>query len=138
MLLIRPGEMSQALVETLVHEFYGRIRDDVVLASIFERRIGHRWSEHLATMVDFWSSIALASGRYSGRPHAAHHDLGLTPEHFQRWLALFEATVNDVCEGQPAAFFIDRAHRIADSLQIGLNIGPNALPLPPAGAKTGG
>jgi hemoglobin len=130
MLPARPAEMSEALVEKLVHSFYARIRKDVVLGPIFDNRIKDRWDEHLAKMVDFWSSIAMTTGRYSGRPHAAHHGLGLEPEHFQRWLALFEATVHEICEGQPAAFFIDRAHRIAASLQIGLNIGPNALNLP--------
>ncbi|WP_245581953.1 group III truncated hemoglobin [Phyllobacterium phragmitis] len=130
--------MSEALVAKLVHSFYGRIREDAVLGPIFEQRVGHRWNEHLATMVDFWSSVALTSGRYSGRPHAAHHGLGLKPEHFQRWLALFEATVSEVCQGQPAAFFIDRAQRIAESLQIGLNIGPNALHLPPRATAEGG
>lgn len=58
--------------------------------------------------------------------------MGLSPAHFQRWLALFEMTAYEVCPADAAAFFVDRAHRIADSLQIGLNIGPNALNLPVA------
>ncbi|WP_245479738.1 group III truncated hemoglobin [Hansschlegelia zhihuaiae] len=104
---------------------------DAVLGPIFERRLEGRWDQHLATMTDFWSSVALTSGRYNGKPHVAHQLLGVTPEHFERWLRLFEATVVDLCEGPAAALFIDRAHRIADSLQIGLNIGPKALRLPP-------
>lgn len=126
----RPAELSEAVVERLVHVFYGRIRSDVVLGPIFEARVGHRWDAHLAAMVDFWSSVALMSGRYSGKPHLAHEPLGLAPEHFDRWLTLFEATVSQVCEGAAAAFFVDRAHRIADSFQIGLGIGPKAIRLP--------
>jgi hemoglobin len=34
--------------------------------------------------------------------------------------------VEDNCEGAVADLFIDRANRIASSLQISLNIGPNA------------
>jgi len=100
-----------------------------VLGPIFEARLTGRWDTHLGKMVDFWSSVALKSGRYSGRPHAAHQELGLEPAHFERWLSLFERTAHDVCDGPAAAFFVDRAHRIADSLQIGLNIGPKALQL---------
>jgi hemoglobin len=85
---------------------------------------------HLRLMVDFWSSIALRSGRYQGKPQAAHFGLDLTPELFARWLSLFEETARDICEPDVAAFFVDRAQRIADSLQIGLGIGPKALRLP--------
>ena len=121
-----PHEISEPLVERLVHDFYGRVRADAVLGPIFEARLAGRWDAHLGKMVDFWSSIALKSGRYVGNPHVAHQPLGLAPEHFARWLALFEETVATLCAGPAADFFIDRAHRIADSLQIGLNIGTKA------------
>ncbi|CAH1661403.1 group III truncated hemoglobin [Chelatococcus asaccharovorans] len=130
----RPTDLSESLVERLVHTFYGRIREDAVLGPIFEARLAGRWDAHLRKMVDFWSSIALKSGRYGGRPHVAHQGLGLEPAHFARWLNLFEKTVHDVCAGAAATLFIDRAHRIADSLQIGLNIGPHALHFPPRSA----
>ncbi len=122
-----PHEISEPLVERLVNAFYARVRADTVLGPIFEARLAGRWDAHLGKMVDFWSSIALKSGRYAGNPHIAHQRLGLEPAHFERWLSLFEETVREVCDGSAAAFFIDRAHRIADSLQIGLNIGPKAL-----------
>lgn len=123
-------EITEAVVHRLVHAFYARIREDAVLGPIFESRVAQRWPQHLATMVDFWSSVTLMSGRYGGKPHIAHQALDLTPAHFQRWLAIFEATAEDVCDPAAATFFMGRAHRIADSLQIGLNIGPKALQLP--------
>lgn len=131
-----PQELSEALVEKFVHTFYARVRADEILGPIFEARLDGRWDEHLGKLVDFWSSIALKSGRYAGRPHAAHHSLGHQAEHFGRWLALFEATVADICAGPAAALFIDRAHRIADSLQSGLNIGSRALNFPPLARST--
>ncbi|MNL68526.1 hypothetical protein D3C87_1932620 [compost metagenome] len=73
----------------------------------------------------------LRSGRYGGKPHVAHQGLELVPEHFEHWLAMFEATVFEHCTGEAADLLLDRARRIADSLQIGLNIGPNAINLPP-------
>jgi len=126
-----PDEMSEALIVRVVHTFYGRVRQDALLGPIFESHVGHRWDEHLATLVDFWSSVALKTGRYRGNPQAAHRPLPLAEAHFVRWLSLFETTVHELCGGGAAALFIDRAHRIADSLQIGMNIGPKALRLPP-------
>lgn len=126
-----PDAVSEALIARLVHVFYARARTDAVLGPIFEAHVGQRWDAHLSALVDFWSSVALKSGRYDGKPHLAHMHLGLSPEHFERWLQLFEATVAEVCRGEAAAFFVDRARRIAESLQIGLGIGPKALQLPP-------
>lgn len=126
----RPAALSEDLIGRIVHTFYGRVRADEVLGPIFEAKLFGRWEKHLATMVDFWSSVALRSGRYGGKPHVAHQGLALEHTHFQRWLGIFEATVSELCDAETAAFFVDRARRIADSLQIGLNIGPNALRFP--------
>ncbi len=129
--IVTPAEgVSEALIRQLVETFYGRVIRDPDLGPIFRRALSGRWSAHLALMVDFWSSVALRTGRYGGKPHAAHAGLALTPELFARWLALFEATAAEICEPPVAAFFTDRARRIAESLQIGLGIGPKALRLP--------
>jgi hemoglobin len=122
-----PPAPSEAIVEQLVRDFYGRIRKDAVLGAIFEQRLSNRWDAHIKTMIDFWSSVTMRTGRYEGQPHMMHRNLGLEPAHFERWLALFRKAVEDNCSGPVADLFIDRANRIASSLQIGLNIGPNAI-----------
>jgi hemoglobin len=129
--LIEPAKgVTEDMIRRLVETFYDRVLQDEELGPIFRRALAHRWSEHLAIMVDFWSSVALRTGRYQGKPQQAHRALRLEEAHFGRWLALFETTAREVCEPAIAEFFIDRAQRIADSLQIGLNIGPKALHLP--------
>ncbi len=128
-----PAEgVSEELIRQLVETFYDRVLRDPDLGPIFHHALSGRWSRHLAIMVDFWSSVALRTGRYQGKPQSAHAGLPLTPELFARWLALFGATAREICEPDVAEFFIDRAERIADSLQIGLGIGPKALKLPRA------
>jgi hemoglobin len=122
-----PEGLTEAMIETLVREFYGRARKDPRLGPIFEERLAGRWDEHIARLTDFWSQIGLRTGRYAGRPLPAHARLGLDPWHFSAWLALFEATARDVLPPGGAAFFIARAHRIAESFQIGLDIGDKAL-----------
>jgi len=129
--LIEPARgVTEDMIRHLVVAFYDRVLQDRELGPIFRRALSHRWDEHLAIMVDFWSSIALRSGRYQGKPQQAHRGMALVEGHFDRWLALFETAAREVCEPDVAEFFIDRAQRIADSLQMGLNIGPKALHLP--------
>lgn len=122
--------IDEAMVYRLVHSFYTRIRADVVLGPIFNEAIQDRWDTHLANMVDFWSSVVLMTGRYSGRPMAAHLLLDskrgergmprLDQSHFDRWLDLFRATAAEVCPPQAAALFVSRAEKIAQSFVLGL------------------
>ena len=129
--IISPAEgVTEEMIRHLVETFYDRVIRDPELGPVFHKALSGRWSRHLALMVDFWSSIALRTGRYQGKPQAAHMGMDLTPELFTRWLALFEQTAMEILEPDVAAFFVDRAGRIAESLQIGLGIGPKALRLP--------
>jgi hypothetical protein len=60
------------------------------------------------------------SGRYHGQPMAVHLPLPIDTPHFDRWLEIFAATARDVCPPAAAAHFLDRASRIADSLELGI------------------
>jgi hemoglobin len=133
-LCVPRAAIDETDIRNLVLAFYSRIRNDSELGPIFEKSVGQRWDQHLSQMIDFWSSVILHSGRYGGKPHVAHRKLGLTAAHFERWLNLFARTAREECSPDAAAHFVDRAHRIADSLQIGLDIGPKALSLLPQGA----
>jgi hemoglobin len=111
--------IDEAMIETLVHRFYARVREDNVLNPVFAARI-EDWEPHLARMCEFWSSVALMTGRYHGQPMAKHLPLPIDAAHFDRWLALFEATARDVCPPKAADHFIERARRIAESLEMGI------------------
>jgi hemoglobin len=69
-------------------------------------------------MVAFWSSVALMTGRYHGRPVPAHTPLPIDAAHFARWLDLFRATAHETCTPKGAAHVIERAERIAQSLHM--------------------
>jgi hemoglobin len=111
--------IDEALIEQLVRGFYLRVREDALLGPIFDARV-IEWEPHLQRMCAFWSSIALMSGRYHGQPMRAHQPLPIDARYFDRWLALFEAAAGEVCPPLAAAFFIDRARRIAQSLEFGV------------------
>jgi len=111
--------IDDAMIERLVHAFYGRARQDPLIGPVFESKV-HDWDGHLARMCAFWSSVALMSGRYSGQPMAVHLPLPIDTPHFDRWLEIFAATAREVCPASAAALFIDRSRRIADSLELGI------------------
>lgn len=67
--LIEPARgVTEDTIRRLVETFYDRVLRDGELGPIFHRALSHRWNEHLALMVDFWSSVALRTGRYQGKP----------------------------------------------------------------------
>ncbi len=112
--------LDEVVLRDLVHRFYDQVRRDPVLGPIFAARIAN-WEPHLERMFAFWSSVALMTGRYHGRPVPAHTRLPIGPPHFDRWLALFRTTARETCTPAGAAHVIERAERIARSLLIAVD-----------------
>lgn len=113
--------IDAAMIERLVRGFYERVRADDVIGPIFKARIAD-WEPHLQRMCDFWSSVALLTGRYHGQPMPVHLPLPIDARHFDRWLALFTETARDLCPAAAADHFIERARRIAESLELGIAV----------------
>jgi hemoglobin len=111
--------ITEGMIEELVRAFYVRVRADAVLGPIFEARI-RDWEPHLQQMFAFWSSVALMTGRYHGTPMIKHVRLPVDAGHFDRWLALFAETAREICPPEAEAHFVERAHRIAASLELGV------------------
>jgi len=122
--------LDEGILRDLVHSFYDKVRRDAALGPIFAARITD-WGPHLERMVAFWSSVALMTGRYHGRPVPAHTPLPINRDHFEHWLALFRETAHEVCTPEGAAHVIERAERIARSLHIAVKeaqAAPDAIP----------
>ncbi|MFN4141171.1 group III truncated hemoglobin [Aestuariivirga sp.] len=111
--------IDDEMIRRLVHGFYDRVRADPVLGPVFAARI-EDWEPHLKRMCAFWSSVALLTGTYHGRPMQAHQQLPVDARHFDRWLQIFEAAARDLTPPAAADLFIDRARRIAESLEMGI------------------
>jgi hemoglobin len=111
--------IGEAMIERLVRAFYDRARLDPFIGPIFEGQVSD-WEGHIVRICAFWSSVALMSGRYHGQPMAAHLPLPIDTPHFDRWLEIFAETAREVCPPAAAAHFLERAHRIADSLELGI------------------
>jgi hemoglobin len=111
--------ITEAMIAQLVRAFYAKVRADGVLGPIFEARIAN-WEPHLAQVFAFWSSVVLMTGRYHGTPMAKHIRLPVDAAHFDRWLTLFEQTAREICPPEAEAHFVERARRIAASLELGV------------------
>ena len=111
--------IDEPMIARLVDTFYMKVRADPLLGPVFEARISD-WEPHLQQMRLFWSSVALMSGVYHGRPMPKHLPLPVDAAHFDRWLELFEQTAREVCPPAAADHFIERARRIAESLELGI------------------
>jgi hemoglobin len=111
--------IDEPMIERVVRGFYARVRQDPLIGPVFEARITD-WEPHLQRMCAFWSSVALMSGRYHGSPMVKHMPLPVDAAHFDRWLALFRETVRELCPPAAQAHFIERAERIAESLEMGV------------------
>lgn len=111
--------IDEAMISALVTTFYAQVRKDPLIGPIFEAKIDD-WSHHLVKLCAFWSSVVLITGRYHGQPMQTHMPLPVESAHFERWLEIFETTARDICPPKAANVFIDRARRIADSLELGI------------------
>lgn len=107
-------------VRQLVDEFYALVRADALLGPVFLQALGDDWDAHLERLTEFWSTIILGTRSFQGNVYGKHMMLnGIEPEHFKRWLGLFEQTVSRLFEVEQADQFLTMARRVAGSLQIG-------------------
>jgi hemoglobin len=93
---------SPADVKLIIHSFYDKVRKDAVLAPIFEEIVQGNWEPHLEIMCQFWNTMILYTREYKGDPMTKHLPLMLENQHFIKWLALFDATIDELFAGKVA------------------------------------
>jgi hemoglobin len=96
-------------ITTLVNEFYAKVLADEVIGHFFADM---DFEHHKPRMIHFWSFVLLDEPGYSTNVFDKHVHMPLKDEHFDRWLQLFEQTVNDLFEGAKASDAIFRAKTI--------------------------
>ncbi len=101
-------------VQLLVGSFYRKLVIDPQLAHFF---YGLDMEHHLPRIRSFWEMILFGSKGFEGDPMTKHiqlhHRLPMEPVHFDRWLALFHATVDEHFSGPVAKEAHARATTIA-------------------------
>jgi hemoglobin len=110
---------SEEDIERLVKTFYGKVREDALLAPVFG---DVDWPAHLPVMYSFWSSMLLGTRTYGGNPLQKHLPLKIGATHFQGWLRLWHQTIDELFSGPVADEAKMRGNSIAGIFQYKMGI----------------
>jgi hemoglobin len=97
---------DRADCERLVRAFYAKALDDPMIGWLFTDVAKLDLEAHVPTITSFWETMLLGERSYAGgafAPHASlHRKAGLRGPHFDRWLMLWTATVDELFAGARA------------------------------------
>jgi hemoglobin len=112
---------SREDIELLVDQFYAKVKEDSTIGYLFTRIAALDFEKHMPTMYRFWETTLLGVMSYKGNPMSVHIQLDkkepLTSEHFDRWLGLWTATVDELFAGPKAEEAKTRASQIRYLMQ---------------------
>ncbi|WP_149139969.1 group III truncated hemoglobin [Gemmobacter caeruleus] len=107
-------------IDAQVAAFYAEVRRDPILGPVFANHV-RDWPEHEAKIGRFWRNAILRERVYDGSPMLAHRQAGdVAPDHFPRWLALFDDVLARTQTPDAAAAWSAMAHRIGRALSMGV------------------
>ncbi len=112
-------------IEILVSTFYNKIKTDAEIGYFFTDIANVNWDIHIPKLCYFWEGILFQSTKYMGNPMTSHLKLNqisnLKKEHFEYWIKLFIATVDELFEGKNATIAKERAKIIAMNINSKIN-----------------
>lgn len=117
---MQPDITNSADIKTLIDHFYGKVQADDLIGYIFNDIAHVNWEHHLPVMYSFWEFLLLAApDAYRGNPIQKHFDLHakhpLKAAYFDRWVQLFQSTVDELFAGPVADNAKFRAFAIAET-----------------------
>jgi hemoglobin len=137
--LERHDIQTRADCEQLVRAFYARAMHDPVIGFIFTDVAKLDLEAHVPVITNFWETILLGAGTYSGgafRPHAVLNErVTLRSGHFERWIVLWCGTVDELFAGDRAELAKAHARRVARAFDRRLRglpeeaVAPAGLPI---------
>jgi hemoglobin len=108
----------------LVTLFYDKLLADPSISYLFTDIAKIHLQEHLPVLVDFWEGVLFQTGNYRRNTLQPHLDLhaksSITAAHFETWLRYFNASVDELFEGDHAFRAKERALSIATVMKIKL------------------
>jgi hemoglobin len=84
-----------------VDGFYSKVQQDELIGPVFNNVITD-WGPHLEKMYKFWNAALFGVAGFKGNPFAKHAPLPIETKHFDRWLTLFNETIDSYFEGEMA------------------------------------
>lgn len=101
-----PDIQNKNDIEQLMQLFYDQLLVDEVLGTIFTDIAKIDLNHHLPILVNFWDAVLFETGGYSNNAVGKHVELNrkvpLTDLHFDRWMHIFETTIDQNFQGKIA------------------------------------
>ena len=105
-------------VEFLVNTFYEKVGKDETIGFFFTDVAKVNWASHLPKMYQFWETLLFGKASYKGNPMAKHFPINeiqaMEKHHFEHWLKLWRATLEENFEGENAEAAKTKASNIAN------------------------
>jgi hemoglobin len=114
-------------IKKLVDTFYEKVREDELIGRIFNERIQNRWPQHLEKMYTFWQTLLLGERTYFGSPFPPHANLPISHNHFERWMQLFNQTLDELFTGEKAEEAKWRAAKMAEIFESKIEYYKNTI-----------
>ncbi|HWR99026.1 MAG TPA: group III truncated hemoglobin [Prolixibacteraceae bacterium] len=86
-------------IHNLVDAFYDKVRKDQTIGFFFNERLEGKWEAHHKKLYRFWHTVLLRRPDYFGNPVPVHFNMQLKREHFDHWLQVWCATVDELYAG---------------------------------------
>lgn len=117
---------SREDIELLVNSFYDKVVKDEKIGFFFNEIAKVDWDKHLPKMYAFWESVLFGQMSYKGNPMGAHFPINeiraMEQKHFDRWLKLWTATVEEHFAGENADQAIYKAENIAKLMAFKMDL----------------
>lgn len=129
---------TRADIDSVLRAFYTHAFDDALLRHVFIDVAHMDLEEHLPVIGNFWEKVLFNTSEYKGNAMRVHRHLHdrepLTTAHFERWLTVWNQTIDARHQGTTAAQAKQHATRIALAMQRNLYRDDLASPSPQPGA----
>jgi len=109
-------------IEFLLDKFYERAFADDVIGFIFTEVTNLDLVKHMPVIANFWDDMLLGAHNYSGNPVKVHQQIDklseLNEQQFNRWLFLWQITIDEHFAGPTAEEAKQRANNIAKIMMV--------------------
>ncbi len=104
-------------IELLMTSFYDKVKKDDTIGFIFNDVAKVNWDHHIPIICDFWETLLLDAAIYKNNAMAVHYTLNrkvpFEEKHFERWLFLFNETLDELFSGKITEMAKTKAKSIA-------------------------
>lgn len=121
---MRDIESREDVVQVL-NAFYTKAFQDELIGRFFTEVVPLDLKSHIPRIADFWEAILFGSRAYRKNVMEVHqhiHQLSrINKEHLDRWVTLFQETVDQFFSGEKATLMKQRGRSIATLMDVKLN-----------------